>query len=138
MAYTEFDAEDIGLLVLGIFASAVLVGIASVEAFNVGMSDTFTVAGIQTSIAWVVSVATLVGIVITNDNTELFSKDGLDELRESDMAEAYVYATLGAAAVLVGWVFFPAVSSFFKSSDLWGVVYIALMTVAQVAVGWIY
>ena len=135
MAYQEFDAEDIGALVLAIFSAAVMVGIASVEAFGVSMSDGFTVAGINTTIAWLVTVATFAGVVITNDHTDLLSADGFDKMRD-DMDDVYAYAVIGSAALLVGWVLFPEVASFFQSQDLWGVIYIAGVAVAQIGLGW--
>ena len=135
MAYQEFDAEDIGALVLAIFSAAVMTGIATVSAFGVSMSDTFTVAGISTSIAWLVTVGTFAGVVITNDHTDLLSADGFEKMK-NDMDNMYAYAVLGSAALLVGWVLFPAVASFFQSQDLWGVIYIAGVAVAQVGLGW--
>ena len=138
MSLNEFDAEDIGMLVLGLFSAAVLVGIASVEAFGVSLSDTFTLAGYSASIAWVVSVGTFIGTVITNDHTELLSADGYDELMSSGMDDYYAYAVLGTAALLVAWVFVPQVSDFVTSADLWGVGYIALVGTAQIAIGWVY
>lgn len=138
MSLKEFDAEDIGMLILGLFSAAVLVGIASVEAFGVSMSDTFTFAGYTASIAWVVSVGTFLGTIVTNDNSELLSTDGYDELMSSDMDSTYVYAILGTAALLVAWVFIPQVESFVTSADLWGVGYIALVGTAQIAIGWVY
>ncbi|WP_348606946.1 hypothetical protein [Halobaculum rarum] len=135
MAYQEFDAEDIGALVLAIFSAAVMTGIASVEAFGVSMSDGFTVAGISTSIAWLVTVGTFAAVVVTNDHTDLLSADGLDKMKE-DMDDVYAYAVIGSAALLVGWVLFPDVASFFQSQDLWGVIYIAGVAVAQIGLGW--
>ncbi|MXR39808.1 hypothetical protein GRX01_00330 [Halobaculum sp. WSA2] len=135
MAYQEFDAEDIGALVLAIFSAAVMVGIAQVSAFGVSMSDGFSIAGIETTIAWLVTVGTFAAVVVTNDHTDLLSADGLDKMRE-DMDDVYAYAVVGSAALLVGWVLFPEVADFFKSTDLWGVFYIAGVAVAQVGLGW--
>lgn len=135
MAYQEFDAEDIGALVLAIFSAAVMVGIASVEAFGVSMSDGFSIAGIDTTIAWLVTVGTFAAIVVTNDHTDLLSADGFEKMKD-DMDDVYAYAVLGSAALLVGWVLFPDVASFFQSTDLWGVLYILGVAVAQVGLGW--
>ncbi len=126
------------MLILGLFSAAVLVGIASVEAFGVSLSDTFSFMDYSASIAWVISVATFVGTIITNDHTELLSTDGYDELMSSGMDSYYVYAVIGAAALLVAWVFVPEVADFVKSEDLWGVGYIGLVGTAQIAIGWVY
>ncbi len=138
MSLKDFDAEDIGMLILGLFSALVLVGIGSVEAFGVSMSDSFSFAGYSASIAWVLSVGTFLGTIITNDHTELLSTDGYDELMSSGMDSYYVYAVIGTAALLVAWVFVPEVAEFVKSEDLWGVGYIALVGTAQVAIGWVY
>jgi hypothetical protein len=138
MSTSSFDAEDIGLLVLGLFSAAVMVGIASVEAFGVSMSDTFTVSGYSASIAWIVAVGTFIGTIVTNDHTELLSTDAYDELMSSSMDDWYGWAILGVAALFLAWVFFPDVASFVKSQDLWGVLYVGLVATAQTALGWVY
>jgi len=138
MSLKDFDAEDIGMLILGLFSALVLVGIGQVEAFGVSMADTFSFAGYSASIAWVISVGTFLGTIITNDHTELLSTDGYDELMSSGMDSYYVYAVIGTAALLVAWVFVPEVAEFVKSEDLWGVGYIVLVGTAQVAIGWVY
>jgi hypothetical protein len=135
MAYQEFDAEDIGALVLAIFSAAVMVGIAQVSAFGVSMSDGFTIAGIETSIAWLVTLGTFAAVVVTNDHTDLLSADGLDKMRD-DMDDMYAYAVAGSVALLIGWVLFPQVADFFQSTDLWGVFYIIGVAVAQIGLGW--
>lgn len=138
MSESSFDPEDIGLLVLGVFSAAVMVGIASVEAFGVSMSDSFTVSGFTGSIAWVLAVGTFVGTLWTNEHTELVSTDAYDELMDSDMSNLYGYAVLGVAALFVFWVFVPEVASFVRSQDLWGVLYVGLVATGQIALGWMY
>ncbi|MDM9626094.1 hypothetical protein QTL95_09310 [Rhizobium sp. S152] len=144
MASQQFDAEDIGLLVLGIFSAATMVGIASVGAFGVTLSDTFTVAGFTTSLAWVITLGSFLGTVFTNDNMDLLSSEGYANLKSaadsssSGMTDYYAYIVIGAAVALVAWVFIPEVAEFFQSQDLWGVLYIAGMATAQVAIGWMY
>ena len=138
MSETSFDAEDQALLVLGLFSAAVMVGIASVEAFGVSMSDTFTVQGYSASIAWVVAVGSFVGTIVTNDHTDLLSSDGHQQLLDSNMDDMYGYAVLGVAALFVLWVFVPDVASFVKSQDLWGVLYVGMVATAQTALGWMY
>ena len=138
MSLQSFDWEDIGMLVLGLFSAAVLVGIASVSAFGVALSDTFSIGGYSASLAWVISIGTFVGTVLTNEHTELLSSDGYSALKNSEMDDTYVYAVLGTAALLVAWVFIPQVSEFVTSEDLWGVLYIGLVGTSQVAIGWVY
>lgn len=138
MSENSFDPEDIGLLVLGVFSAAVMVGIASVEAFGVSLSDTFSVAGYSASIAWVIAVGTFAGTIVTNEHTELVSSDAYDELMGSDMADMYGYAVIGVAALFVAWVFFPSVAEFVQSQDLWGVFYVGLVATGQIALGWMY
>ena len=135
MAYQSFDAEDIGMLVISIFSAAVMTGIATVSAFGVSMSDGFTVAGIETTIAWLLTVGTFAGVVVTNDHTDLLSSDGLEKMR-NEMDDVYAFAVVGSAALLVAWVLFPEVADFFQSEDLWSVLYIAGVATAQVALGW--
>ena len=138
MSKTELDPEDIGMLVLGIFSAAVMVGIASVEVFSFSLSDSFTVGGYTASIAWVATVGTFVGTIFTNEHTELFSTDAADELLNADMSDAYAYAVIAAAALLVAWVFVPQVSDFIAGSDVWGLGYVGLVTASQLTIGWIY
>jgi len=138
MAQASFDWEDIGLLVFGLFSAAVMVGIASVEAFGVSMSDTFSFAGYSASIAWVLAMGSFVGTILTNDHTDLLSTDGHRQLLDSDMADWYGYAVLGVAALFVAWVFIPEIAEFIQSEDLWGVLYVGLVATAQTALGWVY
>lgn len=138
MSNSSFDWEDIGLLVLGLFSAAVMVGIASVGAFGVSLSDTFTFAGYSASIAWVVALGTFLGTIFTNDHTELLAMDGHEQLLDSAMDDWYGYAILGVAALFIAWVFVPQVPEFVKSQDLWGVLYVGLVATAQTALGWVY
>lgn len=134
MSRYEFDEVDIGLLVFGLFSTAVLVGLATVEAFGVSMSDTFSVGGYTSKIAWVLSVGAFAGTIVTNDNAEL-SGDLYNQLEEK-LPRNYFIATLGTAAILLAWPFVPAVSEFITSQDLWAVLYLAAVVAGQFAVGW--
>lgn len=139
MAYEKFDPEDIGLLVAGILASGVMVGIVTVEAFGVSLADTvFSLAGGDVSWAYILSVGTFAGILITNDNTDLLAADGYQKLKDSGMAEYYVYLIIGSAVLLVAWLFFPQIAEFFRSGDVWGLAYMLGVAAAQVAIGWMY
>ena len=139
MANMQFDPEDIGLFVAGILASGVMTGIVTVTAFGWSMSDQLLSLGSGSiSLAYVVSAATMVGIVVTNDNTDLFSADGWDKLQNSDMAEYYAYTIVAAVGLLLAWAFLPSVAQFFQSSDVWGIVFIAINAAASAALGWMY
>jgi len=138
MSQTEFDPEDIGMFVLGVLSAGVMVGIVTVEAFGYSMGDTFTVSNFEFSLAWIVTLGTTGGILVTNDNTDLLAADGLEKLQSSGMADYYVYTILGFAGLLVAWVFIPEVSDFITSQDVYGAVFIALSAAAQIALGWMY
>lgn len=140
MAQTKFDPEDIGMLVLGILASGVMVGIVTVSAFGYSLDNTlFSVAGGEVSLAYLISLGTFAGILITNNNEDIIAADGYEKLQNSGMADYYVYVVLASAAVLVGWVILPdTVATFFNSADIWGVVYMGGMAASQVALGWMY
>jgi hypothetical protein len=133
----EFDAEDVGLLVLGVFSSAVMVGLATVQAFDVSLSDSFTLAGFDLTLAYLISAGTFVGTILTNDNAEV-SLDLWDDIQSSNMDAYYIYAIAGTALLLVGWAIIPDVGEFFQSADLWGVVYIGIVTTGQLAIGYMY
>lgn len=134
MSQYNFDEMDIGLLVAGLFSTAVLVELATFSAFGVSLSDTFSVGGIETSIAWVLTVGTFAGTIVTNDNAKL-SGDLYNQL-EDDLPKNYFLAVIGTAALLVAWPFIPEVADFVTSQDLWGVLYIGGAAAGQMAVGW--
>ncbi len=135
MSLKEFDAEDVGLLVLTVFSAAVMVEIATLEVFAISMSDTWAIASRDVSLAFLVSTATFVGTLATNDGITL-SGDLLSDLEE-DLEREYYLAVLAAAGLLVAWIAFPdMVQDFFRSNDAYGLAYVALLTAAQLIVGW--
>ncbi|QKY20606.1 hypothetical protein B4589_009530 [Halolamina sp. CBA1230] len=138
MSETEFDPEDIGLFVLGVLSAGVMVGIVVVEAFGMSMGDTFSISNFELSLAWIVTLGTTGGILVTNNNTDLLAADGVDKLQNSGMADYYVYTILGYVGLLIAWVFIPEVSDFITSQDVYGAAFIAISAIAQAALGWMY
>ncbi|WP_053946695.1 hypothetical protein [Halolamina sediminis] len=138
MSTKSYDPEDIGMLVLGMFSAAVMVGIAEISAFGFSLSDSFTFLGNTTTLAWVVAVGTFVGTIVTNDHTDLLTAGGPRKLLDSSLDDMYGYTVLAAGGLLVAWVFVPQVADFVTGSDLWGVAYIGLVASSQITLGWLY
>jgi hypothetical protein len=129
----EFDPVDAALTLALAVSGFIMTGIATFQLFDVNFGEVVWSSGnIEVTMAYVVSVAALGGTVLTNDNAEL------DSLRSDvqDLGDYYYYAVLGTAAVMVAWLLVPDVASFFQSSDLYGLIYVAGVTTAQFAVGW--
>ena len=128
------DAIDASLFVLNTMAGFLLVGIGTFDLFGVDFSQTlFEPFGIALSTAWVIGYAAVIGTIATNDNTELQSLRGDIE----DLQGYYLVAAVGTLALPVAFVVFPdSVGSFFQSEDLWGVMYVVLITSGQAALGW--
>lgn len=138
MASMQFDPEDIGMLIAGILASGVMTGLVTVSAFGYSFSDQLFSIGSGISLAYLLSAATLLGIIVTNDNEDLLSANAVSNLKNSAMADYYMWAILATVGLLAGWAFFPAIPEFVQSSDVWGVAYIAVTAAGQIAVGWMY
>ncbi len=135
MSLKEFDAEDVGLLVLTVFSAAVMVEIASLEVFTISMADTWAIASRDVSLAFLVSTGTFIGTLATNDGITL-SGDILNDLEE-DLEREYYLAVLAAAGLLVAWIALPdMVPEFFRGNDAFGLAYVALLTGSQLIVGW--
>ena len=134
MARMEFDALDAALVVTGIASAFMLVGIASFNLFDVDFGATlFAPSGYSLSTAWILGYASIVGTIVTNENTEWDSLS--DDIQ--GLQGYYMVAAVSALALPVAFVIFPgSVGSFFSDSDLWGVLYVVLVTSGQVAVGW--
>ena len=73
------------------------------------------------------------GTIVTNDNSELASLSN-----DIQNLENYYMGAAAATLVLpVAFIVFPnSVGSFFKSADLWGLVYVVVLTSGQAALGW--
>jgi len=133
MAKMEMDAIDASFVVVGLASAFMLVGIATFNLFDVGFGDTlFSLAGIDLSTAWVLGYASIVGTIVTNDNTEFSTlSDDIQGL------QGYYALAAGSTLLLpVAFVVFPSVSDFFTSADLWGLVYTVVVTTGQFALGW--
>ena len=134
MAKMEFDAVDAALVVAGLASAFMLVGIASFQLFDVNFTATqFTLGGIGLSTAWILGYASIVGVIITNDNTEFQSLS--DDIQ--GLQGWYMAAAVGTLVLPVAFVTLPnTVGSFFQSSDLWGLLYVIAVTTGQFALGW--
>ncbi|MDB2273014.1 hypothetical protein PM022_00380 [Halorubrum ezzemoulense] len=134
MAKMEFDAVDAALVVAGLASAFMLVGIASFQLFDVDFTATqFTISGIGLSTAWILGYASIVGVIVTNDNTEFQSLS--DDIQ--GLQGWYMAAAVGTLVLPVAFVALPdTVGSFFQSSDLWGLLYVIAVTTGQFALGW--
>lgn len=130
----SFDPLDMSLLVLGIMSAFIIVGIGHFDLFGVDFSEEmFTLAGFSLSTAWVIGYASIIGVIITNDNAEL------QNLRSDieDLEQYYAITAVLTLGLPIAWVVFPdLVADFFQSEDLWGVVYVAIVSTGQAALGW--
>lgn len=134
MAKMEFDALDASLVVTGIASAFMVVGIASFDLFDVSFGEElFTIAGFSLSTAWVLGYASVLGVVVTNDNTEFQQLSGDIQ----DLQGYYLASAVAALGLPIAFVVFPdTVGAFFEGSDLWGVLYVVLVTSGQTALGW--
>ncbi|GAA0651935.1 hypothetical protein [Salarchaeum japonicum] len=129
----EFDPLDAALTILTMISGFIVTGIAQFNLFDVDFGATaFTLAGHGLSTAYVIGALALVGTVLTNENAELSS------LQEDakDLGDYYYGAVIGTAGLMVAWVFVGDVSTFFQSSDLWGLAYVGVVTTGQFVIGW--
>jgi len=134
MSKMKMDAFDASLLVLNTMAGFLLVGIGAFDLFGVNFAnELFNFGGYSLSTAWVIGYAAVVGTIVTNDNTELASLG-------NDVQNLDSYYMIAAAATLllpIAFIVFPdTIGSFFKSADLWGLVYVVVLTSGQAALGW--
>ena len=134
MAKMEFDTVDAALVVTGLASAFMLVGIATFQLFDVDFGATqFTLSGIGLSTAWLLGYGSIVGTILTNDNTELQSLS--DDIQ--GLQGWYMFAAAGTLILPVAFIVFPdTVGSFFQSSDLWGLLYVVGVTAGQFALGW--
>lgn len=134
MSVQEFDPLDAGLTIVTLMTGFIIVGIATFDLFNVDFAATLTsLGGYTLSTAWVLGAGAVVVTLVTNDNAELST------LREDveDLDQYYMFAVVGTLGLLVAWPIFPQVPEFFQSEDLWGVVYVGVITTGQFVMGWI-
>ena len=133
MSKLKMDAFDASLLVLNTMAAFILVGIGTFDLFDVNFAnELFNFGGYSISAAWLVGYAAVVGTIVTNNNTELASLG-------NDIQNLETYYMGAAAATLllpIAFIVFPdTIGSFFKSADLWGLVYVVILTSGQAALG---
>jgi len=134
MAKMKMDALDASFIVLNVVTGFILVGIGSFDLFGVDFQEElFSPMGFTLSTAWVIGYASILGTIVTNDNTKLSELKG-------DIQNLQGYYMAAAASTLllpVVFVVFPdTVGSFFQSADLWGLSYVVLITSGQTALGW--
>jgi len=134
MSKLKMDAFDASLLVLNTMAAFILVGIGTFDLFDVNFAnELFNFGGYSLSAAWLVGYAAVVGTIVTNNNTELASLG-------NDIQNLETYYMGAAAATLllpIAFIVFPdTIGSFFKSADLWGLVYVVVLTSGQASLGW--
>jgi len=130
----KMDAVDASLLVLNTMSAFLIVGIGKFDLFGVDFAATlFSPAGFGLSTAWVIGYAAITTTILTNDNAELSSLG-------NDIKNLGSYYMIAAAATLllpIAFIVFPdTIGSFFKSADLWGLVYVVVLTSGQAALGW--
>lgn len=134
MSVKEFDPVDAALTVTTLMSAFIVVGVAQFDLFGVDFAATVTtIMGYDLSVAWVLAAGGVAGTLLTNDNTEFST------LREdvSQLDQYYAAAVVGTFALLLAWPVFPQVPEFFTSQDLWGVVYVFVVTTGQFVMGWI-
>lgn len=134
MSKKKMDAIDASLLVLNTMAGFLIVGIGQFDLFGVDFAaELFNFGGYSLSTAWVIGYAAVVGTIVTNDNAELATLG--DDIQ--DLQTYYMGAAIATLALPVAFVVFPnSVASFFKSADLWGLLYVVVLTSGQAALGW--
>jgi len=131
----KMDAVDASLLVLNTMSAFLIVGIGKFDLFGVDFAATLfspVAFGLSTT-AWGSGYAAITTTILTNDNAELSSLG-------NDIKNLGSYYMIAAAATLllpIAFIVFPdTIGSFFKSADLWGLVYVVVLTSGQAALGW--
>ena len=134
MSKLDFDPIDAALTVGLAMSGFIMTGIATFSLFDVSFGDTvFTLGSYDISYAYGMSAGAIVGTVITNDNTEFSSLS--DDIQ--GLQGYYMIAAISALALPIAFILLPdTVGSFFTGSDLWGVLYVVLVTSGQTALGW--
>jgi hypothetical protein len=134
MSKLKMDAFDASLLVLNTMAAFLIVGIGTFDLFGVNFAnELFNFGGYALSTAWVIGYGSVIGTIVTNDNTELASLGN-----DVQNLDSYYMIAAGSTLLLpIAFIVFPdTIGSFFKSADLWGLVYVVVLTSGQAALGW--
>lgn len=134
MAQMKFDPLDASLVITGLASAFMLVGIAEFNLFDVGFSEPLTeIAGYSLSTAWVLGYASIVGVIITNENTSFQNLS--DDIQ--GLQGYYLASAVAALGLPIAFIVLPqTVGDFFQSSDLWGLLYVVVVTSGQTALGW--
>lgn len=130
----QFDPEDTALVGIVAVAASVMAGLGSFSAFNVALSDTFSIASGTFSVAYALTILSFVGTVLTNDLPT--DPSSLRDRAENELDQTYYIALIGSLGIMVLWPFIPEIESFVTSQDLWGVLFIAGSVGAQLAIGY--
>jgi hypothetical protein len=130
----QFDPEDTALIALVAFAASVMAGIGTFGAFDVQLSDTFSMAGGTFSLAYAATVGAFIVTILTNDLPT--NPSDLRQRAEKELDQAYYLTLLVSLGVMVMWPFVPEIESFVNSQDLWGVLFIVGSVGAQIAIGY--
>lgn len=134
MGKMSFDPADAALTVALLVSGFIMVGMASFSIYGIDFGATvFSVGGFDISTAYLMSVGAFVGTIATNDNAQLDSL--ADDVKQLD--DYYMYAIAASVVLLGAWLVLPQVANFFQSADTWGLLYVAVTTTGQFALGWI-
>jgi len=130
----SFNPIDTALLVIGLMSAFLLVRIATFDIFGVTFSaELFSVFGYSLSTAWVMGYAAVLGTLLTNDNTSFSTLN--DDVR--NLGEYYIATVVLTLTLPILFIVFPdSVGSFFLSEDLWGLMYVMIVTTGQGIMGW--
>jgi hypothetical protein len=132
MANMNFDAEDTALIAVVAFSAAVMAGLGSFTAFQVSLSDTFSIGGTTFSLAYAITLGAFALTVVTND----MDIGNIQGRAKRELDDAYYWMLMISAATLLLWPFVSGIESFVTSQDLWGVLFVAASVGAQVAIGY--
>lgn len=130
----QFDESDTALIAIVALASAAMAGLATFSAFGVSLSDTTSFLGGSFSLAYLGTLGAF-GVTVATNDMGLAPGEFKDNAREQ-LDDTYFYVLMGSVLLLVTWPFVSAIPSFIQSQDLWGVLFIAGSTGAQVAIGY--
>jgi uncharacterized membrane protein (DUF485 family) len=127
------DWIDTALVVASFFGASIITDLSSYSLFGVDFGATmFTVGGFALSTAWVLLYGAILGTIITNDNAS-FGELGEDV---QNLEQYYMIAAAATLLLPIVFIVLPSVQDFFQSADLWGLSFVAAVTVGQFALGW--
>jgi len=130
----QFDKMDTALIAVVALASAAMAGLATFSAFGVSLADTTSFLGGSFSIAYLGTLGAF-GVTVATNDMALAPGDFAEDAR-NELDDTYFYLLMASIVLLVTWPFISAIPEFVQSEDLWGVLFIAGSTGAQVAIGY--